>query len=99
MPRLHALELVPDAAGDAAVRRDWQALRDAGLPSQLDHAVATNTPHVTVLALPDLTPDTEARAIEVFGPLFPIRVRAAGLAVLGGEKVTVARVLDVPARR
>ncbi len=62
MPRLHALELVPDAAGDDAVRRDWQALRDAGLPSQLDHAVATNTPHVTVLALPELTPDTESRA-------------------------------------
>jgi hypothetical protein len=96
MPRLHALELVPDAAGDAVVRRDWQALRDAGLPSQLDHAVATNTPHVTVLALPDLRPDTESRATELFGPLFPIRVRAAGLAVLGGEKVTVARVLDVP---
>ena len=96
MPRLHALELVPDDTGDDAVRRDWQALRDAGLPSQLDHAVATNTPHVTVLALPELTPDIESRARELFAPLLPIEVRMAGLAVLGGEKVSVVRVLDVP---
>src|SRR6478735_2891076 len=54
MPRLHALELVPDRAGQDLVRRDWQALRDAGLPSQLDHHGATNTPHVTVVSAPVL---------------------------------------------
>jgi hypothetical protein len=96
MPRLHALELVPDDEGDAAVRRDWQALRDAGLASQLDHPAATNTPHVTVLALPTLPGETEARAAELLGPVLPVRVRVAGLAVLGGPKVTVARLLDVP---
>ena len=96
MPRLHALELVPDAAGDDAVRRDWQALRDAGLASQLDHPAATNTPHVTVLALPEVTAETETRAVDLIGPLLPVGVRVAGLAVLGGEKVTVARLLDVP---
>ena len=96
MPRLHALELVPDHAGDRAVRRDWQALRDAGLASQLDHPAATNTPHVTVLALPVLTAATEDRAAELLGAVLPIPVRVAGLAVLGGEKVTIARLLDVP---
>jgi hypothetical protein len=96
MPRLHAVELVPDEAGDAAVRRDWQALRDAGLPSQLDHPAATNTPHVTVLALPELTRDREALATAALGPLLPVQVRMAGLAVLGGPKVTIARLLDVP---
>ena len=55
MPRLHALELIPDAAGESAVRRDWQALRDAGLPSMLDHTGASNTPHVTVIAVPGIT--------------------------------------------
>jgi hypothetical protein len=96
MPRLHALELLPDAAGDDAVRRDWRSLREAGLPSQLDHPAATNTPHVTVLALPEMRPEREAFAAEVFGSLLPVRVRMAGLAVLGGPKVTVARLLDVP---
>lgn len=96
MPRLHALELVPDAAGDDAVRRDWQALHDAGLPSQLDHTGGTNTPHVTVLALPTLDATTEARAADLVRRLLPVTVRVSGLAFLGGDKVTVARLLDVP---
>jgi len=96
MPRLHALELVPDAAGDTAVRRDWQALRDAGLPSQLDHTGGTNTPHVTVLALPVLDAATESSAVDLVGALLPVTVRVSGLAFLGGDKVTVARLLDVP---
>lgn len=95
MPRLHALELLPDAAGEAAVRRDWQALHDAGLPSMLDHAGATNTPHVTVIAVPAIGPDDEARAVELLGPLLPLPVRTSGLAVFGGERLTIARVVDV----
>jgi hypothetical protein len=96
MPRLHALELVPDAAGEAVVRRDWQALHDAGLPSMLDHTGGTNTPHVTVLALPTIDADQERRAVQLLAPFLPVIVRPSGVAVLGGEKVTVARQLDVP---
>jgi hypothetical protein len=96
MPRLHALELVPDDAGEDVVRRDWQALRDAGLPSMLDHTGGTNTPHVTVLALPAIDAAQEQRAVELLAPALPVVVRPSGIAVLGGEKVTVARLLDVP---
>lgn len=98
MPRLHALELIPDAAGDHAVRRDWQALHDAGLASQLDHPAPTNSPHVTLLALPAIDEAVEARAAELVGSLLPLAVRSSGLAVLGGAKVTVVRLLDVPAQ-
>jgi hypothetical protein len=95
VPKLHALELVPDDAGRELVRRDWQALRDAGLPSQLDHASPTNAPHVTVVSAPEL-PDS---AIDVararLGSLLPDRARAAGLLLLGGERLTVARALDI----
>ena len=93
MPRLHAFELVPDEAGRDAVLRDWQALRDAGLPSQLDHRGMTNTPHVTLLAGERLPPDEEAVAL--LAPLLPARVRVAGVLLLGGARVTVARALDV----
>jgi hypothetical protein len=96
MPRLHALELVPDLTGDEAIRRDWQVLRHAGMPSQLDRAGGTNTPHVTVLAVPAISPDLEIHAAGLVGSELPIDVRVAGLAVLGGEKVTLARLLDVP---
>lgn len=92
---LHALELLPDAAGDAAVRRDWQALRDAGLPSQLDHAGPTNAPHLTLVAASDVEP-ASGRAAELVGGLLPVAVRAAGLLVLGGKRVTIARAVDAP---
>ena len=89
MPRMHALELLPDDAGCDVVRRDWQVLRDAGLPSQLDHRGATNSPHVTALAAPALGTERVAR-------LLPVEVRASGIAILGGRRVSVVRVLDVP---
>lgn len=92
---LHALELVPDEAGEEAVRRDWQALRDAGLPSQLDHAGTTNAPHLTLLAAPSVEAAAE-RAVDLLGPLLPVEVRAAGLLVFGGHRLTVARAVDVP---
>ena len=96
MPRLHALELLPDDAGCDVVRRDWQLLRDAGLPSQLDHRGATNSPHVTVLAAPALEADDERRAAELVAGLLPVPARASGIALLGGSRVSVVRVLDVP---
>ncbi len=96
MPRMHALELLPDEAGCDAVRRDWQALRDAGLPSQLDHRGATNSPHVTAVAAPALGRTEEQLAVELLGPLLPTVVRAAGIALIGGHRVSLVRLLDAP---
>ncbi|WP_295657723.1 2'-5' RNA ligase family protein [uncultured Nocardioides sp.] len=98
MPPLHALELLPDEAGRDAVRRDWQRLRDAGLPSQLDHAGATNEPHVTLVAAPAIGAAHEAAAGHVVGGLLPVEARAAALALLGGTRVTLVRLVDVPDR-
>lgn len=91
----HSLELLPDAAGQDAVRRDWQALRDIGLPTQLDHRSPTNAPHLTVVASPVIGPEMESLALRQLGPLLPLRVRASGLILFGGRRVTVARAVDV----
>ena len=96
MPRLHAYELLPDAEGRDAVLRDWQALRDAGLPSQLDHKGMTNTPHVTVLTARSLGPDDDEVAVSRLGGALPVEVRAAGIALLGGSRVSLVRILDAP---
>jgi hypothetical protein len=96
MPRLHALELVPDEAGRDAVRRDWQALHDAGLPSMLDHTGPTNTPHITVVSAPELTDDAVDVARARLGALLPVSARVAGLLLLGGERLTIARAVDLP---
>jgi hypothetical protein len=95
VPKLHALELVPDDEGQDLVRRDWQALHDAGLPSQLDHRGSTNAPHVTVVSAPTLPPVAVERARTTLGGVLPLRVRASGLLLLGGDRVTIARALDV----
>jgi hypothetical protein len=96
MPRMHALELLPDDAGTHVVRREWQALHEAGLPSQLEHRGTTNSPHLTVVAAPGLGPLDEQHAVERLGPLLPVEVRAGGIGLLGGAKVSLVRLLDVP---
>lgn len=93
--RQHALELVPDAAGQDAVRRDWQALRDAGLPSQLDHPDATNLPHLTVVTAPLIPQAALDVARARLGGLLPVPARAAGLLLLGGHRLTLARAVDL----
>lgn len=92
---LHALELIPDEAGCAAVRADWQRLRDAGLPSQLDHRGSSNAPHLTVVSAPLLPEAAIDVATARVGALLPVSGRAAGLLLLGGDKLTVARALDL----
>lgn len=95
MPKLHALELVPDEAGRALVRAQWQLLRDAGLPSQLDHRGTTNAPHLTVVAAPELPPEALDVARVRLGGLLPVRARMSGLLLLGGERVTIAWAVDL----
>ncbi|MEO5711800.1 MAG: 2'-5' RNA ligase family protein [Nocardioidaceae bacterium] len=95
MPKLQALELVPDDEGQLLVRRDWQALHDAGLPSQLDHHGSTNAPHVTVVSATALPSRAIDEARTGLGEVLPVLARASGLLVLGGERVTIARAVDV----
>ncbi|WP_435741339.1 hypothetical protein [Nocardioides sp. SYSU DS0663] len=92
---LHALELVPDEAGTEAVRHDWQRLSDAGLPSQLDHTGPTNAPHLTVVSAPELPDPALDVAATRLGSLLPFEARSAGLLLLGGDRLTVARAFDI----
>lgn len=96
MPRLHAYELLPDDAGRDAILADWRALRDAGLRSQLDHRSMTNAPHVTVVTAEELSSDQDHLAVEHLGPALPVEVRTSGLALLGGSRVSLVRLFDVP---
>lgn len=93
MARLHSLELLPDDAGQAAVRRQWQALRDAGLPSQLDHRGASNAAHVSVVEAPALSSDALDVATARLGSLLPVTAVVGGVLLLGGGggRVALAR--------
>lgn len=95
MARLHALELMPDDAGQDVVRRDWQALRDAGLPSQLIHAGATNAPHLTVVSASVLPEEAIGVARARLGSVLPFRVQVPDRQHAGWlPHVTLARGLS-----
>jgi 2'-5' RNA ligase len=68
-----SVELLLDERADAAVRRQWNLLSDAGLPSErradprpvVDH----HCPHITLYAGDTLAGDAEDRLVELVGGL------------------------------
>lgn len=93
---LQSLELMPDDDGAARIRQDWQVLRDAGLPSLLDHQGATNAPHVTAVAVPRVDDAARDLAAGLLGELLPLACTLTGLAVLGHKRQVLARLVEVP---
>lgn len=82
---LQSVELVLDAATDEAVRGLWQALAEAGLPSQADHRGPTNAPHVTLAAVPVVTAAAEEALVPLAARL-PLRLELAAPALLGERR-------------
>ncbi len=82
---MYSVELLPDAALSAEVRRLWQLLADAGLPSLARHAHPTNRPHVTVGLTDDLVP-VRAAVAGVVLPALPVGAVLAGTAVFAGQR-------------
>lgn len=50
MADLISIELLLDAEAEIAVRREWDALAEAGLSSLALHTAASNRPHITLIA-------------------------------------------------
>lgn len=71
---MQSLELLLDAASEERIRRQWELLAEAGLPSLAHHTSATNRPHLTLDARDTVSPDREARLVEV-ATLLPVEVR------------------------
>ncbi|WP_034803394.1 2'-5' RNA ligase family protein [Intrasporangium oryzae] len=93
---LHSVEALLDPATDAAVRAEWRALLDAGLPSQASHPGATNAPHVTLSGASAVPPEVEARlpgAIEASEARLPLAVRLGPLLLLGSRGPVLARLV------
>jgi hypothetical protein len=67
----HSIELLFDDETDAALRGVWDALTEAGVPSQVRVQSSTNRPHVTVAVADhiDAAVDTELAALRERLPL------------------------------
>jgi len=71
---VQALDLTFDRPTDDRVRAEWDALRDAGLPSLARHTGATNRPHLTLDTREKVGADADAGLAEVAARL-PLDVR------------------------
>ena len=75
---VQALDLTFDQPTDERVRAEWDALRDAGLPSLARHTGATNRPHLTLHSRARVSAESEAALAEVVHRL-PLDVRVGTL--------------------
>ena len=91
---MRSLELTLDPAGDETARADWRALTEAGLPSLALHTAASNRPHVTLAAGPDLQIDERAAA-EITAAVLPLSLSFSGLLLFPGATGRVVLVRAV----
>jgi 2'-5' RNA ligase len=82
-----SIELLLDAATEAAVRQEWAALIAAELPSAGRHPGASNRPHVTLLVRSELPP---LDAASVLGRSFAVTL-GAPILFGAGERRVLAR--------
>ncbi len=92
---VHHVDLVPDAAVDAAVRGIWQRLDAAGLPSLAHHRSPSNRPHTTLAVSRSWPgPEGERAVVRLLGVL-PLAARL-GAPVLFGRGPFVLALAVVP---
>lgn len=87
---VHSIELVFDADTEAAIRRIWAELADAGIPSQ----APASRPHVTMVVAQRIAPDADALLSAVLDRL-PLSC-AVGASLLFGRSNAVLARLVVP---
>ncbi|MDT5064403.1 MAG: hypothetical protein QOK02_558 [Mycobacterium sp.] len=88
----HSVELLFDDDTDAAIRRDWSALAEAGLPSQARHRSPTNRPHVTLSVSGRIDPQVDAALSEPAGQL-PVECRVGAPMLFGHAAFTLVRLI------
>ncbi len=80
----HSVELLFDADNEAVVRAMWQALDDAGLPSQVRVKSPTNRPHITLLAAQRISPEVDD-VLRCLADRFPVPCAVGAPVVFGGH--------------
>ena len=86
---VQTVELVVDDTTDAAVRRSWDLLAAAALPSQARHPGATNRPHVTLAVASAIPASVDSRLAGAVSGL-PLPVRLGGLVCFAGRRWILA---------
>lgn len=77
---MDSVELLLDLRGEELLHRDWDVLKQAGLPSQARHSAASNRPHVTLLAAPHISAEQDD-ALAALAEVLPLPIHIAGLVI------------------
>lgn len=85
---VHSVELLFDPDTEATVRRCWDELRAAGVPTQSPSA----RPHAT-LVVADAMDHTVAKSLSVLLPKFPLPCRVGAALVFGRSAAVLARLI------
>ncbi|MEU0335757.1 2'-5' RNA ligase family protein [Streptomyces sp. NPDC006193] len=86
---MRTVELLPDPVTEARVRRVWQELAAAGLPSLAGHRHPTNRPHLT-LATADGPPRAAWRELPAVLAVLPLPLRLEGAIRFSGRTRVLA---------
>lgn len=87
---VHSIELFFDDDTDAAIRRGWTALADAGLPSQVNVRSASNRPHVTLIVADHIDAAADPMLAGLADRL-PLPCRVGALMFFGSTAFTLVR--------
>ena len=90
---LHSVDAMLDRHCAAEVRREWDVIAAAGLPSQARHEGPTNAPHLTLSVASGIPDFVEDRIATRLGDHLPVPVRLGGVVVLGSRRFVVARLV------
>lgn len=89
-----SVELLPDPAGEQAVREVWSRLAEAGLPSLASHRSPSNRPHVTLATAPTVRPEAEAHLVEVVAGHLPLTAGWGDVTTFGPGPYAVVRLVS-----
>jgi hypothetical protein len=85
---VHSVELIFDPDTESAVRRIWDDLREAGIPSQ----APASRPHTTLTVAERVDPEVDALLASLL-PRFPFACRLGAPLFFGRAKAVLARLL------
>jgi 2'-5' RNA ligase len=91
---VHSIELLFDPDTEAAIRRIWDDLAEAGLPSQAMHRSPSNRPHVTLSVAESIDPAVDELLAGVAARL-PLRCVVGAPLLFGSGRRSLVR-LAVP---
>ncbi|MFB7775353.1 2'-5' RNA ligase family protein [Streptomyces bauhiniae] len=86
---MRTVELLPDGATEARVRRVWARLAELGMPSLAGHRHATNRPHLTLTTASEWAWDVRPALTEALS-LLPLPLRLEGTLRFEGRTSVLA---------